>query len=89
MSTIIEPRSRNSKRYLKFAAVFSTILAERAVGTAFVVVPPSTTIDDWLAPDDESVWTLHEAPALDKNLSVRKLVWINSKTGGEMDRWTH
>ena len=87
-SHIIEPQFRNSARYHLFATEFSTILAEKAIGTAYVVAPPLPTTDDWLAPSNTSVWTCHEAPALDRNLSVKKLVWVNSKTGGKRDQWS-
>lgn len=87
---IIEHRSRNSARYCLFATDFSTILTQKAIGTAYVVAPPSSTTDDsdGLAPSDTSVWTCRKAPALDRNSRVKRLIWVNSKTKEERDRWS-
>ena len=89
-SHIIEHRSRNSARYCLFTTDFSTILTQKAIGTAYVVAPPSSTTDDsdGLAPSDTGVWTCRKAPALDRNSRVKRLIWVNNKTKEERDRWS-
>lgn len=89
-SHMIQPQSRNLACYRMFASEFSTILAQKAIGSAYIVTPPLLVTDNsnLLTPSETSIWTCHEAFALEKNSRVKRLIWVNSKMEKKRDRWS-
>lgn len=70
-------RSRNIPRYREFARTLSKIVAQNAVGTAWVLAPPSPGDAGKMSePPQESVWASDELPALKENSKVDQVVWV-------------
>ncbi|KAI9324712.1 hypothetical protein DFJ73DRAFT_784707 [Zopfochytrium polystomum] len=67
-------------QYKKFCIRFSKVLAERASGTAYVVLKGGKA-------DPKSIWTEHELPALQKNGRVTSIVQIDFDSGKKSPIW--
>ena len=69
--------------YSDFAKRFSTVFAEQATGTAYVLLR-----DDPDGPHPNSVWTLFERPALENGNKVNEIVKVDPATFAQTVLWT-
>lgn len=82
---LISRRSKNIARFRESARVFGEVLAEGAVGTVWVLAPPSPADSCQFAePRAGSVWASVEFPALKLNPRITRVVWVNK----EMVYWS-
>jgi hypothetical protein len=70
--------------YKEFAQRFSTVFAEQATGTAYVLLRDTSGTN---GPKADSVWTKLERPALEENPNVPKIVRVDPVTFAQSNLW--
>lgn len=74
---VVEQALENRKRNRAFAIIFSEVMAEKAAGMAWVLVPPKPEDPSQMAePSEDSVWIQVENPTLRGNPNVSHIVWV-------------